>query len=86
MKKKGITGYSAVWLAQSLWERRVVGSNPTAPIKLMTSKDKMSKKQRREENRRKRTMWDFNPVTRVVPSKKKYSRKGKKTKNEEEEI
>lgn len=86
MKKKGITGYSAVWLAHSLWERRVVGSNPTAPTIFMTSKDKMSKKQRREENRRKRTMWDFNPVTRVVPNKKKYSRKGRKAKNEEEEI
>ena len=26
-----VSGYSAVWLAHSLWERRVAGSNPAIP-------------------------------------------------------
>ena len=29
------SGYSAVWLAHSLWERRVAGSNPAIPTNLL---------------------------------------------------
>ena len=36
---------------------------------------KMSKKARKEANRSKRNVWDCSPVSRVVPSKKVYSRK-----------
>ena len=38
-------------------------------------KDKMSKKAQKELNRQRRTMWDFNPVSRAVDSKKLYNRK-----------
>lgn len=33
-----ITGYSSVWLEHSLWERRVGGSNPLTPTKIMKIK------------------------------------------------
>ena len=39
------------------------------------SRDKMSKKARKELNRQRRTMWDFSPVTKTVDSKKLYNRK-----------
>lgn len=45
--------------------------------------DKMNKKQKREEDNKKRGRWEISPVSRVVPSKKRYSRK-KKHKNQEE--
>ena len=38
-------------------------------------KDKMSKKAQKELNRQRRTMWDFNPVSRAVDSKKLYNRR-----------
>ena len=38
-------------------------------------KDKLSKKAQKELNRRRRTMWDFSPVTRTVDSRKVYNRK-----------
>ena len=38
-------------------------------------KEKMSKKARRELDRRRRVTWDFSPVTKTVGSKKIYSRK-----------
>lgn len=48
----------------------------------MVSYKKMSKKQRKAENAKKRNLWPFSPVTKVVPAKKggKYNRnKFKKT-------
>lgn len=39
------------------------------------SKDKMSKKTKRELNSAKRMVWDFKPVTRIKPSAKVYNRK-----------
>ena len=38
-------------------------------------KDKLSKKAQKEQNRQRRTMWDFSPVSRAVDSKKLYNRK-----------
>ncbi len=40
-------------------------------------KDKMSKKARKELNKQKRATWGFSPVTKMVQSKKVYSRKRK---------
>lgn len=37
--------------------------------------EKMSKKQKKEYDKRKRTMWNINPISKIVPDKKKYSRK-----------
>ena len=36
----------------------------------MVSYEKMSKKQKKAENARKRNMWAISPITKVVPSKK----------------
>ena len=41
------------------------------------SRDKMSKKARKELDRRRRVTWAFSPVTKAVGSKKIYSRKRK---------
>lgn len=41
----------------------------------MTSYAKMSKRQKKEHDRKNRTTWQFSPVSRVVPSKKVYDRK-----------
>ena len=41
----------------------------------MTPKSKMSKRERAALDRKKRTMWEFNPITRVKPSAKMYNRK-----------
>lgn len=41
----------------------------------MISYNKMSKKQKKELNSKKRTTWNFVPVTRVKPSGKVYNRK-----------
>jgi hypothetical protein len=41
----------------------------------MISKNKMSKKARKELNKVKRVTWEFSPVSRVKPSKKVYNRK-----------
>ncbi len=38
-------------------------------------KDKLSKKARKELDRRRRTVWSFSPVTRTVDSKKVYKRR-----------
>ena len=38
-------------------------------------KEKLSKKARRELDRKRRETWDFSPVTRKVESKKVYNRK-----------
>lgn len=37
--------------------------------------DKMSKKAKAEQDRKKRVTWDFSPVSRVKVSKKTYDRK-----------
>ena len=39
------------------------------------SKDKLSKKAKRELDNSRRKVWDFKPVTRVKPSAKAYNRK-----------
>lgn len=39
--------------------------------------DKLSKKAKKERNNAKRVTWDCNPVTKIVKSKKTYSRKVK---------
>ena len=41
----------------------------------MISKNKLSKKARRELNKQKRVTWDFSPVSRIKESKKVYNRK-----------
>ena len=46
----------------------------------MVSYNKMSKKQKKEYNKRKRTFWTINPVTRKPPSPKAYDRKKEKRK------
>ncbi len=38
-------------------------------------KGKLSKKAQKELNRQLRTMWDFNPASRAIDSKKRYNRK-----------
>ena len=43
----------------------------------MVSYNKMSKKAQREYNKQKRTTWAFSPVSRIKPSRKLYSRKGR---------
>lgn len=41
----------------------------------MVSYEKMSKKQKKAENVRKRNMWSISPITKVIPSKKRiYNR------------
>ena len=40
-------------------------------------REKMSKKARRQRDLEKRRLWDCPPVTRVVESRKRYSRKRK---------
>lgn len=42
----------------------------------MISKNKMSKKARKELDKQQRVTWGFSPVSRVKPSGKIYSRKG----------
>lgn len=37
--------------------------------------NKMSKKQKAEYNKSKRTTWNFKPITRIKPSAKVYNRK-----------
>lgn len=44
----------------------------------MITKSKISKKAQKKLNSQKRVTWNFSPITRVKPSKKIYSRKGKK--------
>jgi hypothetical protein len=41
----------------------------------MISKNKLSKKARRELDKQKRVTWDFSPVSRIKESKKVYNRK-----------
>ena len=38
-------------------------------------KDKLSKKARREQNAQRRETWDFSPVSRVIPNKKKMNKR-----------
>ncbi len=38
-------------------------------------KEKMSRKQKREEDRKQRRTWEFCPASRIVESKKHYNRK-----------
>ena len=47
-------------------------------------KEKMSKKARRQLERRQRLIWEVSPVTKVFRSKKQYSRKRKSYDNPEE--
>ena len=44
-------------------------------MKRMIPYDKLSKKEKKAYNARKRVVWDFNPVTRKKESGKAYSRK-----------
>lgn len=44
-------------------------------MKGMIPRDKMSKKQRRELDSQKRTLWAFCPQSRRIESKKRYDRK-----------
>ena len=46
-------------------------------------KEKMSKKARKELDRRRRVTWAFSPVTKMVDSRKIYSRK-RKTRNRDD--
>lgn len=41
------------------------------------SKNKLSKKAQKELNRQRRVTWEFSPVTKIVDSRKIYSRKKK---------
>jgi len=41
----------------------------------LVSKNKLSKKARRELDKQQRVTWDFSPVSRVKPSKKVYNRR-----------
>ena len=43
----------------------------------MVSYNKMNKKSRRKIDNKKRNLWNVSPVTKIVPSKKVYNRKGK---------
>ncbi len=44
-------------------------------LKAFVAREKLSKKNRKELERKKRVMWQMNPETRVVESKKVYNRK-----------
>ena len=46
-------------------------------MKKFVSQDKMSKKDRKKLNDLKRVKWEHSPVTKIVESKKVYSRKNK---------
>ena len=46
-------------------------------MKKFVSQDKMSKKDRKKLNDSKRVKWEHSSVTRIVESKKVYSRKNK---------
>lgn len=46
-------------------------------------KGKLSKKAQKELNRKRRITWEFSPITKMVESKKIYSRK-RKTMNRED--
>ena len=53
-------------------------------MKKFTLKDKLSKKKKKEINAEKRIRWDFSPVSRVIPNKKKEAEKrGENWKTEE---
>ena len=54
----------------------------------MISYEKMSKKQKKAENAKKRNFWLVSPVTKVVPAKKggKYNRKKVNRENLEKDI
>ena len=43
---------------------------------------KLSKKKQKELNAQQRNLWTVKPVTRIVPSGKIYSRKGKRVEEE----
>lgn len=46
--------------------------------------EKMSKKEKIEYNKKRRTLWQTNPVTKIVQDKTQYSRKGRRVKNAED--
>ncbi len=48
------------------------------------SREKMSKKARKQADRRRRTLWTVSPVTRKVESKKRYVRHPKHRGGQEE--
>ena len=48
-------------------------------------KDKLSKKAKKELNRRRRKTWDFSPVTKTVESRKLYNRKRNSHDRQEED-
>lgn len=48
----------------------------------MVSYNKMSKKQKKIENNKKRTLWQISPITKVVPAKKGGAYNRAKTKRE----
>ncbi len=44
-------------------------------VEKMIPRVKMGKRQKREDDLAKRQVWDVNPITKVIPNKKKYDRK-----------
>ena len=44
----------------------------------IVSREKLSKAQRRELDRKKRVTWEFSPIARAVESKKNYTRNPKR--------
>ncbi len=44
-------------------------------MKRFVPRDKMSKRQKKELDTQKRTVWEVNPTTKIVKSKKVYDRK-----------
>ena len=54
------------------------------PVKRFVPKEKLSKKARKEMNRKRRVTWEFSPVTKTVDSRKVYSRK-RKAQNRDDE-
>lgn len=48
-------------------------------MKKIIPNNKMSKRAKREEDLLKRNSWETNPITKVIPNKKKYNRKRDKS-------
>ena len=49
--------------------------------------DKMSKRKQKEYNKKRRTFWDnINPITKIIPNKKKSKKDEERTKSQYEEM
>ena len=53
-------------------------------MKKFTLKEKLSKKRKKELNAEKRIRWDFAPVSRVIPNKKKAASKKENFRDQDE--